>query len=516
MHYKLPKDRDQIILFPQLDNWVEADNPVRLFDLLIDKLVSSQPEKFLWKGKSKVGCTSYSPATMLKLLLYGYLNRIAGSRRLENETYRNIELIWLLGDLHPDHWTICSFRRENKEQIRHVTIAFREFLKSEGYISGGTVATDGCKFKAYASKDMLTIKTIEQRLRKLDEKLNEYLDEFQKTDTIEDLKSELEPLEGGEQINSALIDKIADMQARIEKLQMQKEHLEESGKNYLAPNDPDANLVRSRDGMIPGYNIQAVTDGKHKMIAVAEITNETCDVGELKNNIEDLNEQLGIEPDTVEADKGYYNTNHIKDIEEESETTCYIPSTEVSKKEEDKKKGKENTYDRENDQYICSQGKTLKLKQRNHKKRNQVYNVYQGTQCGDCLLKGKCTSSKTGRIVKRNIEQDWIDQYKKRINARKAKEQILERKTIVEHPFGSIKLMMGKLHFLLTRKDKVQIEVDLYATAYNFKRLINIENMQLLLQKVDNFDWKETLKRFLFADSNLLAFCSPQFKFLKN
>ena len=252
MHYKAPKSRNQIILFPEVDNWVSADNPVRLFDLFVDKLVGSQPEKFIWKGKSSVGCTSYSPATMLKLLLYGYLNKIAGSRCLENETYRNIEMIWLLGDLHPDHWTICSYRRENKEQIRYMTIEFRKFLKAEGYIDGKTTATDGSKFKAYASRNMLSMETIEKRLKSLDEKLEEYLSEFGKVDTIEELKTELLDGEEAENINSALIEKIVNLQEQIAKLETQKEQLENSEKNYLAPNDPDANLMKSTDGKIAG------------------------------------------------------------------------------------------------------------------------------------------------------------------------------------------------------------------------------------------------------------------------
>ena len=147
MHYKTPRSRDEILLHAHIDNWVGKDNPVRLIDLIVEKLVKSNPDTFQWKGQRNVGCKSYSPSTMLKLFLYGYLNKLPGSRCLEKETYRNIEMMWLLGDLHPDHWTICEYRRKNEEQIRFLTIEFRKFLKSENYIEGKSVAFDGSKFR---------------------------------------------------------------------------------------------------------------------------------------------------------------------------------------------------------------------------------------------------------------------------------------------------------------------------------------------------------------------------------
>ena len=171
MHFKEPRSKDEIMIFQSYDEWISKTNPVRLLDLLVDKIINANPEKFTWKGESTIGCKSYSPSIMLKLLLYGYLNNLPGSRRLERESYRNIELIWLLGELHPDHWTICSYRRENKEQIRFASLEFKKFLKSEGYIDGKTVAIDGSKFKAYTSREMLTVKSIERRLTKINEKV---------------------------------------------------------------------------------------------------------------------------------------------------------------------------------------------------------------------------------------------------------------------------------------------------------------------------------------------------------
>lgn len=236
MHYIQATSRAEIKLFSEVENWVGKNNPVRLIDLIVDKIVLSNPDKFVWKGISNTGRKSYSPTTLLKLFLYGYLNRIASSRRMEVETYRNIELLWLLGELHPDHWTINEYRKNNKEHIRFVTIEFRRFLKAEGYIEGKDIATDGSKFKAYAAKEMLWLKNIEKRLNGINEKLETYLEDFAKASSIEILSGELDDM-SGDQANKLLIDKIVNLQAKVEKLESQKLELEKSKKNKRTKND---------------------------------------------------------------------------------------------------------------------------------------------------------------------------------------------------------------------------------------------------------------------------------------
>ena len=242
-------------------------------------------------------------------------------------------------------------------------------------------------------------------------------------------------------------------------------------------------------GKIPAYNGQTMVDKKNRMIILSEIRTETSDINQLKDNADDLKEQLDIEPGILDADKGYANYKEIKEIEENSNTKCFVPSVKNNKKEEDKKAGIKFIYDKENDEYECSQRKKLKLIQKNKKLRNNLYNVYQCLECNECPLKAKCTKSKKGRRVNRNTIQDWIDKYKEWMLETKSKERIKKRKTIVEHPFGTIKWMMGQFHFLLKGKEKVQIEFDLYATVYNFKRLINIDKMELLLAKANNYTW---------------------------
>lgn len=484
MHYKTPESRNQIMLFPQLDLWIEKENPVRLIDSIIEKIINENPDIFVWKGKTNKGCTSYSPATMSKLLLYCYFNWIPGSRRMEKETYRNMKVIWLLGNLHPDHWTICQYRRENKKQIKQIAIEFRKFLNSSGYIEGKTVAVDGSKMKAYASADMFSEGKIVKRLEKIDDQIEKYLENI---DEIDNLEGQLQEEREG---RKELQEKIKKLEKNKIKLKETHQHLKSTGKKYLAPNDPDSSLMLSRDGKKACYNIQTGTDKKNKMIVMAEATSDENDLNLLEIDYQTIKEQTEIQPNEFEADSGYGNTRQIKNIEKYSQTKCYVPLRKSGSKDQDKKNNIEFRYNEEKDEFICSQGKKLKLHQKRKEHRGQFYNVYKGVDCGKCPVKNKCTRAKTGRRVHRNINQEWIDKYKASLETRTAKNKIKERKALVEHPFGTIKLMMGKHCFLLTRKPKVQIEVDIYSTAYNLKRLINIEEMDRIMEQINAYNWK--------------------------
>lgn len=484
LHCKKPKNRNELLLYTHIEQWVSEDNPVRIIDKVVDIFVKENIETINCSGQNQKGCTSYGPDTLLKLLLYCYFNWIPGSRRIERETYRNIEVIWLLGDLKPDHWTICKFRREHKELIRMAAIEFRKFLIANGYIEGKTIAIDGSKMKAYASRDMYSEKTLNARIKNIDDQLDKYLDNSEETDELEDR------LEYKSKENEALNAKISKLEQEKAKLEVLKDQLKKSDKNYISPTDPDSALMKNRDGKMPCYNIQTGVDAKYHMIVLAEATTDECDIDLLRNDFENIDTQLGIAPNEIEADKGFGNVNQIKEIEQTTETKCIIPIQEPTSKEQDKSNGIEFIYNQENDQYTCSNHKKLELHQTNYKQRNQHYNIYKCNDCGDCPIKNKCTKSKIGRTIKVNILHQWINDYKLRLEKPDNKKKIKQRKTIVEHPYGTIKLMMGKFCFLLRKKHKVQIEVDLYTTAYNLKRLINIENAQNLLQRVEKYNWK--------------------------
>ena len=490
MHYIEPKNKDQLRLDNHIDQWVSRDNPVRLIDVIIDKIIQSNPAKFEWKGLSESGRRSYSPSTMIKLYLYGYLNHIPSSRRLEIEAGRNVELIWLLGELQPDFKTIADYRRDNGHQIRFVTIEFRKFLKSNAYIEGKDIGIDGTKIRSVAKKDMLTIEQIGSRLDNIEDKLERYLKDVQQADILEDIKEEIDEKSAGT-INLELVEKIAELQQELEEFKKKEIFLKEKKIKRVCESDSEAKLMKMQGGKRPGYNIQAGIDHKYKLIAVAEVTTDECDINQLEPTIKAIEKQLEIIPKEVTADKGYANVPQIMEIEKNQITQCYIPLPAKGKENQDIREGISFVYDQQKDQIICSEGQILVARQKNKKEGNQFYNVYQGTGCNECRKKEQCTSSDKGRMIKIDFKRDeWVEKYKDRISTNYGMNKIKERKSVVEHPFGNLKNMMGKIPLLLRGKAKVQIEIDLYTTGYNIKRLTNIEKPEYLIQLVHNYNWK--------------------------
>jgi hypothetical protein len=327
-------------------------------------------------------------------------------------------------------------------------------------------------------------KKLKSRIENIEQTLKKYLDNMEEIDELEDR------LEQESNDKDDLKKKIEKLEDEKNKLVAFKKQLKESGKKYISPTDPDANLMKCRDGKMACYNVQTGVDTEHHMIALAEVTTDECDINLLKPDLENLTEQLGFTPDEIEADKGYGNATQIREIQETSGTTCYIPMPEPPTKKQDRENGIEFIYNPDNDAFTCPNNKILQIHSRDYKQGDQTYNVYKCHDCKGCSIKGKCTKSKTGRAIKVNVNHRWIDKYREWIGEMENMEKVQHRKTVVEHPFGTIKIMMGKFCFLLRKKHKVQIEIDLYTTAYNLKRLINIENMENLLQKVGKYNWK--------------------------
>lgn len=207
MSYIQPKSRHQFMMPSCIEEYVSSDNPVRFIDAFVDKVIEIQPELLTEKGTSHLGRSAYPFSTLLKLYIYGFLNSISSSRKLENETYRNMEVIWLLGNLQPDHKTISDFRKDNKEAIRTVTLSFRKFLRDEGYITGKHMTTDGTKIKAYASKNTISLQTINQRMERIEAELDRYLNQLQENDRFESLEEQIDELSEDLDVESALLKK---------------------------------------------------------------------------------------------------------------------------------------------------------------------------------------------------------------------------------------------------------------------------------------------------------------------
>ena len=490
MKYIQPADRQQYHLMSSLDDLVAPDHAVRIIDKIVESIVISDIERFEPERENEAGRPAFHASTHLKLYLYGYFNGISSSRKLEVETYRNKEVIWLLGNLTPDHWTISNYRKDKGEDIKYVTKKFREFLKDNGYIKLKTVAIDGSKVKAYTNRDMLTKEKIETKLEGIDKKIEEYLSKIAENDSRDEAIDEI-GYEGIDNINIRYLSKIAELKRQVEQLEKQKKILEEEGRKYISASDTDARLMKSRDGKIPAYNVQIAVDAEHKMIADSEVVTDETDLAQLPKMIESIKEELGKAPEEAIADKGYNTPDLIEETEKKESLggrgIKIFVSQEITSRDKEEIKFK---YDEEKDEYECSEGKRLVLIQRNKLKKKSLTNVYQGIQCEGCPLRGQCTSSKKGRILHRYINQKWRDEYKSKMLSKIGKEKTAVRKTIVEHPFGTIKYLMGKIPLLLRGLEKVKTEINIYTTVYNLKRLINIKAFDNLLEQIENYKWE--------------------------
>jgi transposase len=486
MRYIEPNDRYQMDLLSCLEDLVPSDHPVRLIDKIVDSIVESDRVRFEKERETEVGRPRYHDSMYIKLYLYGYFNGISSSRKLEIETHRNKEVIWLIGGLCPDHWTISNYRKDKGEDIKYVTKKFREFLKDSGYIKLKTVAIDGSKVKAYTNREMLTIEKIEKKLEGIEKKTEDYLSKILENDRRDEVLEEIEN-EGIEPVNGKYLEKIIEMQKELEKLQKQKEILQRENRKYISSFDPEARLMKSRDGKIPGYNVQIAVDAEHKLIADSEVLTDETDMDLLPLMVESIKEELGKAPEEALADRGYNNPSKIEALEKsETEIKIYTSQSITTRDKEviDFK------YDQEKDQYVCSEGKHLVLVRRNVLKNKSLLNVYQGKECDGCLIRTQCTKSKKGRIYNRYLNQQWRDEYKTKMISRMGKARLAIRKTLVEHPFGTIKYLMGKIPLKLRGKEKVSTEINLYTTVYNLKRLFNIEEFGDLIEIIENYRWK--------------------------
>jgi DNA-directed RNA polymerase subunit N (RpoN/RPB10) len=419
---------------------------------------------------------------MLKLYLYGYFNGISSSRKLEVETHRNKEAIWLMKGLQPDHWTISNYRKDNGEDIKYVTKQFREFLKEKGYIKLEKVAIDGSKVKAYTNREMLTIEKIEEKLIDIDKKVEEYLKQIKEKDEVDEVLEEV-----GEGNNKSYIEKIIELKKQVAELKRMQGILESEDRKYISPNDVEARLMKSRDGKIPAYNVQIAVDNEHKMITDSEVVTDETDLGQLPKMIESIKEELGEAPQEALADSGYNTPDLIEALEKQEEgTKVYVSQQKTTRDTEEIK----FEYDEERDEYKCSEGKRLILIQKNKPRRKSLANVYRGIECEGCPKRNQYTSSKKGRLVHRYQNQKWRDEYKEKMQSELGRSKMSLRRQLVEHPFGTIKYLMGKIPLKLRGKEKVSTEINLYTTVYNLKRLINIESYEKIYEQIEGYAWK--------------------------
>ncbi len=476
MGYIEGEDRNQIILFPEsIDEYVSDNNSIRIIDEYIKQL-DLEILGFKRAVNPLLGRPPYHPKDMLKLYLYGYLNRIRSSRRLEQEAIRNLEVIWLLKKLKPDFKTIADFRKDNKKALKKV---FRDFTKlcDEWELFGKElVAIDGSKFRACNSKkNNYNSKKLERHLKYLDEKIEGYLKELDHHDRAE---ASLEKPD----VNT-ITERIQQLRDRREKYQQYQSKLKRSGENEISTTDPDARLMANNNNVEVSYNVQTTVDAKHKLIADFKVTQKPNDLGELDNMVMRAKKLFGNKTFEALADKGYYKAKDLKKCTENGITVYITKQTYANHTKDSAFYSDQFKYDPTKNVYLCPAGKELYYF-RIRKKDGKVigYEYRNDAACKDCQFKARCTRAQKGRSIFRHADQDFLDRIDSQ--TKKNMEKYKLRQMIVEHPFGTIKRGWGAYYFLTKRKVSVSAEISLSFLAYNLKRAINILGTEEILRRL--------------------------------
>jgi transposase len=466
MGYKIGTDRKQLSLLPaSLDEYVPEDHICRVITAFTGQL-DMAGLGFKYAECKSTGCRPYDPQMMLDLYLYGYLHRVRSSRRLRDETRRNVEVMWLLEGLCPDDKTICNFRKDNTKALREIFRVFTQMCRKFGLYGEELEATDSAKFRANNSLKNHRNKTVVQNeLTRIEKKINEYLAALEQADQEDEGRKE----PSSSEIRAAL-EILKERKEAYEELQTQVE-----AEGEISTVDPESRLMRSGgdDRLLNvGYSVQTVVDGKYHMIVDFEVTNNSGDSGELHRMSERAKEILEVEEITNLADKGYYSGEDIAACERDG-VTCLVarPDYKGPRKEKEFAHGSFR-YDKENDVYVCPCHQELRY-MRNHTGSNgherKIYANYEA--CPRCGRKAECTSYKY-REVMRLVEQDTLDIVDER--TRNNKELYRRRSEIVEHVFGTVKAVWGYRQYLCRGKEKVTAETALAYLAYNMRRAFNI------------------------------------------
>src|SRR5450432_3342026 len=456
MRFVTGQDRNQSTLFPELlDDYVGDDNPVRAIDVFVDELGLGDLG-FDGVQPHATGRPSYHPATLLKLYVYGYLNRVQSSRRLERECQRNIELIWLTGRLAPDFKTIADFRKDNGEAIRKVCREFVALCRRLNLLSDASVAIDGSKFKAVNARDRNFTQTkMKRRLEQIDESIKRYLSQLDTADRLEPAVPEAKI--------ARLNEKIATLRQEIQRLNALNAQMMQTEDKQISLTDPDARSMATsgRGSGIVGYNVQTAVDTKNHLIVCHEVTNVGHDRSQLSRMSEQARAAIGSEAIEAVADRGYYSGEEIVACEQAG-ITVYLPKPMTSGLLAKGRFGKQDfVYVVADDVYLCPAGEQLTYHYTNEEE-GKTLRRYWTTACQACALKSNCTTGKERRISRWEHEA-VLEAVKARLDRNPAK--MRERRQTVEHPFGTIKSWMGATHFQMKTLKNVGTEMALHVLA---------------------------------------------------
>jgi transposase len=467
------EDRRQGVLLPEyLDDYVSEENPVRVIDVFVDEL-DLGALGFAGVVPEATGRPAYHPASLLKIYVYGYINQIASSRRLERETQRNVEMMWLTQRLAPDFKTIADFRKDNGPAIRATCRRFIELCRRLDLFAHAVAAIDGSKFKAVNTRDKnFTKAKLKKRMEQVEASIERYLSALETADRQE---SELAQAKG-----VRIREKIASLREQMKTFEALEKEVRAAPDQQLSLTDPDARSMATsgRGSGIVGYNVQTAVDTKHHLIVAHEVTNVGHDRDQLTNMAGHARAAMGVEALDVLADRGYFEGDEVRACEAIG-VTPFVPKPMTSPATAKGRFGKQDfTYVAEDDVYRCPAGETLTYRYTSDEA-GKMMRSYWTTKCPDCPLRSRCTSGQQRRI-KRWEHEAVIEAMQDRLD--RAPNAMRIRKATVEHPFGTLKAWMGATHFKTKTLEKVKTEMSLHVLAYNLKRVIAILGPQPLME----------------------------------
>jgi len=459
-------DRSQSTLFPEsLEDWIEEDNPVRVIDVFVNEL-DLGGLGFGGVAPEITGRPSYHPSVLLKLYIYGYLNRVQSSRRLEREAGRNVEVMWLTCRLVPDHKTIADFRRDCGSAIQRVCVQFVELCRQMGLLTTASVAIDGSKFRAVNTRDKnFTRGKVERRRAQLEKSVARYLAQL-------DTADRQEPSEELAAKTAHLREKLVKLEGEMQRLVAMEKSMLASPDQQISLTDPDSRSMATsgRGSGVVGYNVQVAVDTDHHLIIAHEVTNTGSDRAQLAKIASRAKDALGVDKLEAVADRGYYSGEEILACDKAG-IAVTLPKPMTSGLEARGRFGKQDfVYLVDEDVYRCPAGEKLSYHYTNEED-GQHLRRYWTNACRDCALKAHCTTGKERRITRWEHEH-VLEAVQSRLD--RNPQAMRQRRETVEHPFGTLKMRMGATHFLMKRLPKVATETALHVLAYNLTRVMNI------------------------------------------
>lgn len=466
-------NRKQITLLPEsLDEYISEDNPIRVVEAFIEALDLGALGFCITPANT--GRPSYHPAVLLKIYLYGYLNRIQSSRRLEREAQRNVELMWLTGRLAPDFKTIADFRRDNGSGIRNACRQFVVLCRELGLFANAIVAIDGSKFKAVNAHDRnFTRGKVEKRLAQIDQCIERYLSAL---DTADRQAPEI-----AEARSTRLKEKIETMKLQMEKLKQIQEQLEQEPTGQVSLTDPDARaMATSTSRGLVGYNVQTAVDTTHHLIVAHEVTNIGTDRRQLARMARQAKAAMEANNLQAIADRGYFNGEEIVACEQEGITPLVSKPMTSNAKAEGRFDKEDFVFDPAAGEYKCPAGRRL-IWRFSAEERGGLIHKYWSSDCPRCEIREKCTTSQYRRVSRYDHEPS-LEAMQRRLDLNPGLMRV--RRRTVEHPFGTLKDWMGASHFLTRGLERVGTEMSLHVLAYNMKRVMKILGIGSLMAAI--------------------------------